>query len=56
MRIDEISSFPFEVPLSPHEITRFPGKDGQSVLVVETQLFNWTIKRYSEPLSWDIQW
>lgn len=47
---------PFIVPGSAFEIYRVVDKDGQTVLVIEQQLFNVAIQRYTEPLFWKTQW
>ena len=47
---------PFELEPSEFEIMRMNDKNGMTILVVEQQLFNWTIKRYTESMFWNTQW
>lgn len=47
---------PFELEATEFEIHRQVSKDGKSIFVIEKQLFNWTIKRYTDKFSWNTQW
>lgn len=47
---------PFAVEVTDYEIMRATSKDGKTIFVVEMQMFNWTIKEYTEPIFWRTQW
>lgn len=47
---------PFELEPSDYEVMRATDKDGTTIFVLDQQLFNWSIKRYTHPYSWNTQW
>ncbi len=47
---------PFHVPETEAEIYRVVDKDGRTVLVINQQLFNVALQRYTEPLFYRTQW
>lgn len=47
---------PFELEKTEVEIYRQVSPDGKTIFVIERQIFNWTIKRYTDSWSWNTQW
>lgn len=47
---------PFELEATEVECYRKVSKDGKSIFVIDRQIFNWSIKHYTDEYSWNINW